>query len=63
MGALGQALAKVFSAEPSVQSRRDLKRLKMLLETGEIATNANRTGKGGKFQKAVRKEIKASTAV
>lgn len=63
MGALGQALAKVFSAEPAIQSRRDLKRLKMLLETGEIATNKNQTGKGGKFQKAVRKDIQASTAV
>jgi uncharacterized membrane protein len=41
-GALGQAVAKVFSAEPSIQSRRDLKRLKMLLETGEIATSENR---------------------
>ena len=50
MGALGQAVAKVFSAEPSIQSRRDLKRLKMLLETGEIATNANRRKDGGKFQ-------------
>jgi uncharacterized membrane protein len=50
MGALGQAVGKLFSAEPSVQSRRDLKRLKMLLETGEIATNANRVKDGGKFQ-------------
>ena len=41
-GALGQAVAKVFSAEPQIQSRRDLRRLKMLLETGEIATSANR---------------------
>jgi uncharacterized membrane protein len=50
MGALGQAVAKLFSAEPGVQSRRDLKRLKMLLETGEIATSANRRKEGGKFQ-------------
>jgi len=50
MGALGQVVAKLFSAEPSVQSRRDLKRLKMLMETGEIATNANRRKDGGKFQ-------------
>ncbi|NAZ35271.1 SRPBCC family protein [Rubellimicrobium sp. CFH 75288] len=41
-GALGQTVARLFAAEPSVQSRRDLKRLKMLLETGEIATNRNR---------------------
>jgi len=50
MGVVGQALGKLFSAEPSVQSRRDLKRLKMLMETGEIATNANRRKDGGKFQ-------------
>jgi uncharacterized membrane protein len=42
MGAMGQVVAKLFSAEPSIQSRRDLKRLKMLLETGEIATSKNR---------------------
>ncbi len=50
MGVLGQTVAKLFSAEPSVQARRDLKRLKMLLETGEIATNVNRRKEGGKFQ-------------
>jgi uncharacterized membrane protein len=50
MGFVGQAVGKLFSAEPSVQSRRDLKRLKMLMETGEIATNANRRKDGGKFQ-------------
>ncbi|PHP27595.1 SRPBCC family protein [Limimaricola cinnabarinus] len=42
MGELGRILAKMFQAEPGLQARRDLKRLKMLLETGEIATNRNR---------------------
>ena len=41
-GTLGRAVAKLLQAEPHLQARRDLKRLKMLLETGEIATNANR---------------------
>ncbi len=41
-GTLGQTLAKLFQREPRVQVRHDLKRLKMLLETGEIATNRNR---------------------
>ena len=41
-GALGQLVAKLFQREPSIQVRQDLKRLKMLLETGEIATNRNR---------------------
>lgn len=37
-GALGEALAKIFQREPGLQAKRDLRRLKMLLETGEIAT-------------------------
>jgi uncharacterized membrane protein len=41
-GTLGQMVAKLFQREPRVQVRHDLKRLKMLLETGEIATNRNR---------------------
>jgi uncharacterized membrane protein len=41
-GSLGRTLAKLFQREPRVQVRHDLKRLKMLLETGEIATNRNR---------------------
>ncbi len=41
-GELGRFVAKVLQAEPHLQARRDLKRLKMLMETGEIATNANR---------------------
>jgi uncharacterized membrane protein len=41
-GHVGQLIAKLFQAEPAIQGRRDLKRLKMLLETGEIATSDNR---------------------
>ncbi|GGL78120.1 SRPBCC family protein [Wenxinia marina] len=41
-GELGRWVAKAFQAEPALQGRRDLKRLKMLFETGEIATNHNR---------------------
>lgn len=41
-GTLGQMVAKLFQREPQVQVRHDLKRLKMLLETGEIATSQNR---------------------
>ncbi|WP_170005695.1 SRPBCC family protein [Pseudopontixanthobacter vadosimaris] len=39
-GELGRAVAKLFMREPEVQARHDLKRLKMLMETGEIATSA-----------------------
>lgn len=41
-GTLGRMVAKLFQREPAVQARHDLKRLKMLLETGEIATSQNR---------------------
>jgi uncharacterized membrane protein len=41
-GRVGQLIAKLFQAEPAIQGRRDLKRLKMLMETGEIATAENR---------------------
>lgn len=56
MGAVGQAVAKLLQAEPSVQTRRDLKRLKMLMETGEVATNVNRRDQAQKAQDAVREE-------
>lgn len=41
-GEIGRWIAKLFQAEPRIQGRRDLKRLKMLMETGEIATSASR---------------------
>ena len=41
-GELGRWIAKLFQAEPALQGRRDLKRFKMLMEAGEIATAANR---------------------
>ncbi len=41
-GAAGKAIAKMFMREPAIQARHDLKRFKMLMETGEIATSARR---------------------
>lgn len=41
-GPLGRGLAKLALREPEVQARHDLKRFKMLMETGEIATSAHR---------------------
>lgn len=41
-GAIGKGIAKLFMREPAIQARHDLKRLKMLMETGEIATSARR---------------------
>lgn len=42
-GSAGQALAKLLRKSPELQARHDLKRFKMLMETGEIATS-RRTG-------------------
>lgn len=39
-GKIGQIIAKLFQREPRVQTRRDLRRFKQLMETGEIATGA-----------------------
>jgi uncharacterized membrane protein len=41
-GRAGAWIAKLFQREPNVQGRRELRRLKMLMETGELATSANR---------------------
>jgi uncharacterized membrane protein len=38
-GALGKIVATLFQMEPGQQAKRDLRRLKMLLETGEISTS------------------------
>ncbi|MEH3106302.1 MAG: SRPBCC family protein [Sphingomonas fennica] len=40
MGTIGKIVAKLFQREPAIQARRDLRRFKQLMETGEIATNA-----------------------
>ncbi len=39
-GAVGKLVAKLFQREPRIQARRDLRRFKQLMETGEIATAA-----------------------
>ena len=40
-GAIGRGIAKLMQREPSVQARRDLRRFKQLMETGELTTNAS----------------------
>jgi uncharacterized membrane protein len=35
-------VAKLFLREPAIQARHDLKRFKMMMEAGEIATSARR---------------------
>jgi uncharacterized membrane protein len=39
-GAIGKLVAKMFQREPAIQARRDLRRFKQLMETGEIATSS-----------------------
>lgn len=39
-GMVGKIAAKLFQREPRIQSRRDLRRFKQLMEAGEIATSA-----------------------
>lgn len=39
-GTVGALIAKLFQREPALQSRRDLRRFKQLIETGEIATSS-----------------------
>lgn len=41
-GELGRVFAKLQGREPEIQARRDLRRFKMLMEAGEIATSARR---------------------
>jgi len=56
-GKVGSIVAKLFGEEPSQQIESDLRRFKMLMETGEIATvegqsAGKRSLKGGLAQKA-----------
>jgi uncharacterized membrane protein len=37
-GAVGKLIAKLFQQEPKIQARRDLRRFKQLMETGEVST-------------------------
>lgn len=44
-GVVGKLIAKLFQREPAIQARRDLRRFKQLMETGEVATAANTRAK------------------
>jgi uncharacterized membrane protein len=44
-GIVGKGIAKLLQREPKIQARRDLKRFKSLMETGEVATNASPSGR------------------
>ena len=44
-GLPGRIVAKIFQREPAIQARRDLRRFKQLMETGELTTNASPSGR------------------
>lgn len=46
LGELGRWIGKLFQTDPLIQGRRELRRFKMLMETGEIATNINHKAQG-----------------
>ena len=46
MGFPGRIVAKLLQREPGIQARRDLRRFKQLMETGELTTNAGPSGRG-----------------
>jgi uncharacterized membrane protein len=45
-GVAGKLVAKLFQREPKIQARRDLRRFKQFMETGEIATARMNAGAG-----------------
>lgn len=50
-GVVGKLVARLFQREPALQARRDLRRFKQLMETGEIATAARNRAMAEEEQK------------
>lgn len=46
-GPLGRLAAKLFQREPAIQARRDLRRFKQWMETGEVTVNASPSARPG----------------
>jgi len=44
-GLIGEWIAKFLQREPNLQTRRDLRRLKQFLETGEVTSSASPSGR------------------
>lgn len=44
-GTAGRLIAKLLQREPNVQARRDLRRFKQLMETGEVTNSAGPSGR------------------
>ena len=48
-GKIGELAAKLFGREPAMQVRRELRRFKMLMETGEIANSTSSRAEPHKY--------------
>ena len=53
-GPVGKVVAKLFQREPRIQARRDLRRFKQLLETGEVTVNASPSARTSESPTAAR---------
>jgi uncharacterized membrane protein len=51
-GGVGKLVAKLFQREPKIQARRDLRRFKQFMETGEVATARMNAASGAAVRKA-----------
>lgn len=49
-GAFGRAIAKLLQREPNTQMRRELRRFKQLMETGEITSSEGPSGRKPKHE-------------
>jgi len=59
-GAVGKLIAKLFQREPAIQARRELRRFKQLMETGEISTTVGQVaGKRGVVYNLFKRERSA----
>jgi uncharacterized membrane protein len=48
-GMVGKLVAKALQREPNVQARRDLRRFKQLMETGEVTSSASPSGRTSEY--------------
>lgn len=46
-GTIGKAVATLFQRDPATQARRNLRRFKQLMETGEVTVNSSPSGRRG----------------
>jgi uncharacterized membrane protein len=58
-GAVGASIAKLFGRDPELELKNDLRRLKQILETGEIATTEGQPAGGSRAALALRQKAKA----